>query len=248
MKIERQTENDLIISYKLLRKLIGTIGVFLPIILVAGMIYFDNKNIVQDSISDYYGTPMRDVFVGFLFALGFFLFSYKGFKDKEKGFFYNDQTYAVAGGIFALGVALFPTTSENGIIRGIHLTSALLLFTVFTIFCMVIFRRGVAFSAQTSMKKVRNKFYFWCGIFIILFVVAAGLSFVFMNEETRRSTDIIFYCETFALWVFGFSWLIKGEAALTDKQKNKTLIKKNIKYSILKLKDVLSVFFIFEIL
>ena len=217
MKTTRQSENDLIISYKSLRKLIGSIGVFLPVILAAGMFYFNKENFIQDSISDYYGTQMRDVFVGFLFVLGFFLFSYKGYKNEDRGIFYNDNFYANLGGVFALAVALFPTTSESSTIRAIHLTSAVLLFAVFSYFCLVIFRRGVEVSIQTRMKKKRNKFYLWCGILIILFVLSAGLSFYIMNEETRRSTDIIFYCETFALWIFGFSWLIKGEAVLADK-------------------------------
>jgi cytochrome bd-type quinol oxidase subunit 2 len=218
MKTKHQSNNDLIISYKLLRKLIGAIGIFLPIILGIAMFFFDCENFIQDSISDYYGTQLRDVFVGFLFVLGFFLFSYKGYKTEGKGILYNDNFYANLGGVFALGVALFPTTSECSGIRAIHLTAAVLLFAVFTYFCLVIFRRGLAFSVQTKMKKVRNKFYFWCGVLIIIFVVGAGLSFFVMDEETRRDTNVIFWCETFALWVFGGSWLIKGEAFLEDKQ------------------------------
>ncbi|MFK8059308.1 MAG: hypothetical protein AB8B78_04370 [Polaribacter sp.] len=221
MQAKRQTENDLIISYKLLRKLIGSIGVFLPIILGVGLFFYDKENFIQDSISDYYGTQLRDVFVGFLFVLGFFLFSYKGFKNPEKGWLHNDNIFANLGGAFALLVALFPTTSKNETIRIIHLTSAVLLFAVFTYFCLVIFRRTNDNKEikPTAMKKTRNKFYMWCGILIIFFVAIAGLSFVdaIMTEEKRRATDIIFWCETFALWVFGFSWLIKGEVALQDK-------------------------------
>lgn len=217
MQAKGQSDNDLIISYKLLRKLIGSIGLFLPIILGAAMYFFDCRNFIQDSISDYYGTQLRDVFVGFLFVLGFFLFSYKGYKTEGKGLFYNDNFYANLGGAFAILVAIFPITSECASIRAIHLTSAVLLFAVFTYFCLVIFRRGVAFSVQTEMKKVRNKFYVWCGILIIIFVLGAGLSFFIMDEETRRDTNIIFWCETFALWVFGGSWLIKGEAVFADK-------------------------------
>mgnify|MGYP000628028323 FL=1 len=182
------------------------------------MFFFDRENFIQDSISDYYGTKLRDVFVGFLFVLGFFLFSYKGYKSEGKGLLHNDNFFANLGGVFALCVAIFPTTSDCAVIRGVHLTSAVLLFAVFTYFCLIIFRRGVAFEIQTEMKKVRNKFYLWAGILIIIFVVSAGLSFYLIDEPTRRSTDIIFYCETLALWVFGFSWLIKGDAAFADKE------------------------------
>lgn len=217
MKTKDESDNNLIISYKLLRKLIGSIGVFLPVILAGGMLYFDKEYFIQDSISDYYGTQLRDIFVGFMFVLGFFLFTYKGYRCEGKGLLYNDNFFANLGGAFALGVALFPTTSSNVIVRNIHLISAALLFAVFTYFCLVIFRRGVAVENRSEMKKLRNKFYLWCGILIILFVAAAGLSFILMTEETRNKTDIIFYCETIALWAFGFSWLIKGEAILEDK-------------------------------
>ncbi|PQJ72377.1 hypothetical protein [Polaribacter butkevichii] len=219
MKNEHQTENDLIISYKLLRKLIGSIGVFLPVILGFGMLYFDKADFIKDSISDYYGTQLRDVFVGFLFVLGFFLFSYKGYKSEGKGLLYNDNFFANLGGAFAICVALFPTTSKIAFIRTIHLSSAVLLFAVFTYFCLVIFRRGVAIEKRSEMKKLRNKFYLGCGILIILFVGSAGLSFIVMTEEARNETNIIFYCETLALWAFGFSWLIKGEAVLEDTSK-----------------------------
>ena len=59
MENKRQSDNDLIISYKLLRKLIGTIGVFLPIILGVGMLFFDKENFIQDSISEYYACDLH---------------------------------------------------------------------------------------------------------------------------------------------------------------------------------------------
>ena len=218
METEHESDNNLIISYKLLRKLIGSIGVFLPVILGLGMFYFDKQNFIQDSISAYYGTEMRDIFVGFLFVLGFFLFTYKGYKSEGKGLLYNDNFFANLGGAFALLVAIFPTTSESSIVRSIHFTAAALLFAVFAYFCLVIFRRGVAEQNRSEMKKLRNKFYFWCVILIIVCVAGAGASFYIMSEEARNETDIIFYFETFALWAFGFSWLIKGEAILEDKK------------------------------
>ncbi|QOD61714.1 hypothetical protein H9I45_04490 [Polaribacter haliotis] len=156
IEILYQSENNQIISYLKLRKFIGIIGIFLPIILPLVLIIFKNEDFIQDSISDYYGTEARDYFVGFMFALGLFLLTYKGYK------FGNDNLFANLGAVFALGVALFPTTSEYLSIRIIHLSSAGLLFAVFAYFCLVIFKRTKPGGKPTDMKKTRNKFYTIC--------------------------------------------------------------------------------------
>ena len=58
---------------------------------------------LQPSISAYYYTPMRDIFVGILFAIGSFLYLYKGFSRQEN--------YALnCAGLLALGIAVFPET------------------------------------------------------------------------------------------------------------------------------------------
>ena len=72
-----RSNNDLIISYFTLRKTLGLLGILLPFVLVFGnwIIFRDG---LENSISSYYHTGMGDVFVGILFAMGLFLFSYKG--------------------------------------------------------------------------------------------------------------------------------------------------------------------------
>lgn len=59
---------------------------------------------VQQSMSSYYHTDMRDVFVGLLFAIGFFLMLYKGFSRSE------DIALNLAGAL-AMCIALFPTAA-----------------------------------------------------------------------------------------------------------------------------------------
>ena len=56
----------------------------------------------HDSISAYYYTSMRDVFVGVLAAIGVFLFCYRG-PDKKDNFWTN------VAGLCAVGIGLFPT-------------------------------------------------------------------------------------------------------------------------------------------
>jgi hypothetical protein len=57
---------------------------------------------LQNSMSAYYHTELRDVFVGALIGIGFLLFLYKGFSRRE------DWALNISG-ILALGIALFPT-------------------------------------------------------------------------------------------------------------------------------------------
>ena len=60
---------------------------------------------IQDSISAYYYTGTRNIFVGTLWAIGFFFFSYKEYDHRDQ----------IAGGLafmFALGASLFPTAAD----------------------------------------------------------------------------------------------------------------------------------------
>src|SRR5450432_3079276 len=121
-------ENDQIISYFTLRVLIGAAGVLLPFLLVIGKFIYNNSLQIEYSISDYYDNGTAgDILVGVLFALGFFLLSYKGY-DRI------DSRAANLGCVFALGVALCPTTSNNAIVHKLHFVFALLLFSVFIFF------------------------------------------------------------------------------------------------------------------
>ncbi len=70
-------QQTLVISYLTMRKVIGILGVALPVVLVIGTLINGDKNAVQDSISDYYHTGMRDAFVGILCMVALFLFHIK---------------------------------------------------------------------------------------------------------------------------------------------------------------------------
>ena len=117
-----QDGNRVLVSYRTLRQLVGVLGVMLPLVLAIGCIACGACcNDFKDSISDYYHSNMRNVFVGVLFTTGFFLFTYKGYEKRDD----------VAGDlacIFALGVALFPVNSPTEAIRNLHYISAILLF------------------------------------------------------------------------------------------------------------------------
>jgi hypothetical protein len=69
-------------NYLGLRKAVGWIGSLLPIGLLAGNIFFTFS--LPDSMSGYYYTPMRDLFVGTLCALGVFLICYAGYDAWDR--------------------------------------------------------------------------------------------------------------------------------------------------------------------
>lgn len=71
-------------TYLSLRLGMALIAIFFPIVLWLGGVAEGQP--LQESMSAYYfsgGGAMRDVFVGVLFAIGAFLYAYKGFNDLE---------------------------------------------------------------------------------------------------------------------------------------------------------------------
>jgi hypothetical protein len=67
---QKEKENALVISYLLLRKVIGILGFTLPFILSIGA-YLISRTGIQSSLSSYYYTDMRNVFVGVLCVIDF---------------------------------------------------------------------------------------------------------------------------------------------------------------------------------
>ena len=56
-------DQDAVISYRLLRMLVGIIGFALPVVAVLGKLWLNGRG-VESSISAYYYTHMRNYFVG----------------------------------------------------------------------------------------------------------------------------------------------------------------------------------------
>jgi hypothetical protein len=101
MRHRRSGRDELIVSYMFLRKTVGWIGTLLPFVLILGNAIFFTA-VRPDSMSGYYYTHMRNVFVGALCALGIFLIAYDGYDEV-------DRWVTNAAGFCAIGVAFFPT-------------------------------------------------------------------------------------------------------------------------------------------
>lgn len=208
-------DNDQIIPYFTLRILIGAAGISLPILLVIGKLIAENSFRLEYSISDYYdNSTAGDILVGVLFSLAFFLVSYKGYARI-------DSIAANFGCAFALGVALFPTTSKNTFVHYAHFGFALLLFSVFIFFSLYLFRKSV--PHPTKQKKNRNKVYVVCGILMILCIVGIAVSLIF---DLGPNLHLVFWLESIALASFGFSWITKAEVLFHDENKKDPTNKK----------------------
>ena len=212
-------DNSNITSYWYLRNAIGYIGLLMPTWVKFGA-YFREDIAFTNSISAYYYTGMRDVFVATLVLVGVLLACYR--TDKL-----SDNIVAFIAGLAACGVAFFPMAPEysqvlidkygcfqskncyEGIgVLGFHFYFVAIFFALS--FYMVFFR----FSANTerfptSQKLTRNKLYKICGG--IMFV-----SFLIIGYMSYSHNPNIYLPETFAILAFAAAWLVKGQAVVWD--------------------------------
>jgi hypothetical protein len=202
------------LSYIALRKAIGIVAIALPPVLVIGHLVLDGGK-WPGSISAYYYTSMRNVFVGAMCALGVFLFAY---RYQE-----TDNKLSTAAAALALGVALFPTasqgptTSGEQAVRIVHLTCASLFFVCLAVFSLVIFTKSA--GAPTPKKKQRNRVYRACGWTIVASLVLAATNGAlehWVDGYALQDYNTLFWLESVAIWAFAVSWLVKGGFALAD--------------------------------
>ena len=221
MKPQNPQNAEFVVSFLTLRKAIGVIGLLMPIVVRLGAYWFEGIP-SNESISAYYYTSMRDVFVGTLAAIGVFLFCYRG-PDAQDNILTN-----IAGGC-AAAIGLFPTetvyhplilqkfpnlfTNEcyhNYGPLGFHIYVVAAFFLIISY--LTIFRFTKPSQPYiTKQKKSRNKVYVVCGIAMVVMLI---LIVVLKATASSRS---IFWPETVAIVAFGVAWLTKGQAILKDK-------------------------------
>lgn len=211
--VKTPEKNNQVISYYALRILIGATGVLLPVLLIIGNLISNETLKIEFSVSDYYDNGTAgDILVGILFVLGFFLMTYKGF-DK------TDSRAANLGCVFALGVALCPTTSSNQVIHILHFVFAVLLFSVFIFFSIYLFRK-TGRGRRTKQKDNRNKVYLICGIVMIACIVGIAISMIWFIRTSAR-LHLVFWFESIALIAFGISWITKAEFLFLKDEEDK---------------------------
>jgi len=199
------------LSYLGVRRAIGVIGIALPFVLLIGAWLIDRVG-VQASISDYYYTVMRNVFVGSMCANGVFFLSYRYSKV--------DAVVSSLIGLAAIGVALFPTTPINPTpteiaVGTLHFVSATVFFLGLAGYSYFIFTRTDPSVPMTEKKRQRNVVYRASGIIIVVCLVLIAVLNV-VPPGPIDDLQPVFWLETIASVSFGVSWLIKGETLLKD--------------------------------
>jgi hypothetical protein len=212
MQIAPRAEDATVLTYLALRKAVGGIAFGLPFALAIP--WWLAHHVLQSSISGYYYTGTRNLFVGSLCAIAMFLLSCRGFDRK-------DEVAGMFSALCALGVAFFPTTPDcpstwQRDIGYVHYAFAALLFLTLAYFCLVLFKMTAEGRTPTRKKLQRNLVYTVSGWVIIASLVALAVTRIFGLKYAILTFGPVFFFESTSLLAFGTAWLIKGETFLKD--------------------------------
>ncbi len=207
--------NTLVMSYLGIRRAIGISGLLLPIVLGPVGLLFGIE--IQDNLSSYYHTPLRDVFVGTLCAIGIFLFCYRGYDRVE-------NWTANLGCVSALGVALFPLDFnsdplvQKSITGYLHTVSGGLFFLTLAFYSLYHFPRDSRREHEPHLRE-RDFVYRTSGLVILGSMFAMGGYLFLLPDDWKQSFNdynFLFWMEWIAVWSFASAWLAKGRTIIAD--------------------------------
>lgn len=202
----------LVVSYRGLRRLIGAIGLLLPIVL--GPIGLVLGVGIQDTMSDYYHTPLRDYFVASLVVIGALLVCYRGYGPREA---WAANIAAAA----AIALAFFPLDHESdplaqrSLCGYVHTAAGAVFFLVLAYYSIWLFPRG----SGAGLDRQRRLIYRVTGAVLCVAVAAMGVLILLGPTGLRpwmTRTNALFWLEWIAVWAFSAAWLTKGRAMVTE--------------------------------
>lgn len=202
-------------TYTSLRAGMGVIAFLLPIVLFYGGKASDTH--LQGSFCAYYHTPMRNFFVGILFALGAFLYLYKGFSRKEDYALNMAGVLAVLVAVVPMDGPSDPPVPRSPTAQWHNVFSALFLLTVAYV---CIFRSADTLPLIES--RTRANFYYYAYKLIgVCIAVAPVVVYILAHRHQRAippdKKTSIFVAETVTIWTFSLYWLLKTKE-ITDNQ------------------------------
>jgi hypothetical protein len=165
---------------------------------------------LQGSMSAYYWAsiegdpPVRVLFVGGIFALGSFLFLYKGYSRWE------DQLLNLAA-VLVILVALFPTSWKCGSELGycspwrLHYASAMAFFACIVIVALLLSGTTLR-EIQDQGRRRRYEFAYWLTRGSLIFFPGLAIA---AHVLTKRSDTLTFFLELAGIWAFASFWLVK---------------------------------------
>ena len=213
-----KSTHTLVVSYLGVRRAIGAIGLLLPIVLgPVGWLVFGIE--IQDNMSSYYHTPLRDVFVGSMCAIGIFLFCYRGYDWIE-------SWTGNLGCLSALGVALCPLDAnsdplyQRSVLGYLHTVSGGAFFLTPAFYSLYHFPSSKAEKHEVAPHEAQRNFvYRTSGVVILLCMAAMGAYLFLLSAGPKRrfnDYNFLFWMEWVAVWAFAAAWLTKGRAIFAD--------------------------------
>lgn len=192
-------------SFLWTRFIVGVIGVSLAPVLIAGDRVLFGADSLLPALSDYYHSPMRDWFVGSLFAIGAGLLVYMADRKNWLDFWLSS-----AAGCCAVVVALFPTNPVDGPVTWVsvvHAVFAVLMMLLLTAICLRFGEREGSRDDRSRRQQRRwRRFHRACGLVIVgaLVFTAACVGLGLLQRYAALLGESV------AVAAFGLSWLVKG--------------------------------------
>jgi hypothetical protein len=180
-------------TYFNLRFGFGLLGAALPLILLfAGLLMGLG---LLGSISAYYDSDLRNVFVGVLVATGVCLFLYKGFSRQE-------NLALDCAGICLVLVAFVPSSSNETV----HVISAVLFF-LFIAYVSIVRANDTLFLIGDNESERR-----FMAIYIVLGIamIVSPLAAIAFAQSVGYVWSVVFWIEAFAMWAFAAYWILKS--------------------------------------
>jgi hypothetical protein len=201
-------------SFLLMRTVIGLIGVLLPFGLMFGDWWIVAGDVPRSSLSAYYHTGVRDLFVGSLVAIGIFLITYRFFE------LILDNVLSVVAGLAALGVALLPTDSRlpdtplqtrlgEDLVGNVHISCAVVFVSSLAVMSWL-FANDRPDEDPNPRPRWVKPLHRTCAVVIML-----AMAYMLANAVWHLDRHAAYWGETVATVAFGISWLVKAGEMLS---------------------------------
>jgi hypothetical protein len=208
-----------VLSYLVTRAVVGVMALVLPFVLVAAEPFIDGTLKQRGSISAYYNTPLRDMFVATACVIGILLITYMaGHRSWE-------FRASLIAGVAVIGLALVPTDHAGPDVCGVpgqpadcapiprwlgESASAGIHYGFATVFLVSLAVVCVIFGLRERLKGKPRLGWFHFGAAIViaasLLEIVAGV--VFTLSAGPFAT--LYLGEMVTVLAFGASWTVKG--------------------------------------
>jgi hypothetical protein len=215
MPSEKTAMRPEVATFKTMRVGVGILGISLPLIMIGSSLIIYRATGLLNSISAYYNSPMREIYVAVVCMIAFFLLCYKGYDRK-------DNWSCNIAGLLAFGIAFFPTIDNSQVncekwdfvigqrtVDWMHTVFASLFFCILSYISIFLFTQTHEGVEIAGIKKGKNIIFVASGL-----IIAAALLLLLLINTTDilglKGSTVTLVLEALMLVSFGISWLVKG--------------------------------------